>query len=155
MADFLTRAPRADDIASIGRIVEDAGLFPGEMIPGMLAPFLQGDAAALWVVIEDAGGQVAGVKYSVPEEMTDGTWNMLAIGVSPDQQGHGFGRALVAATEQALRQKAQRLLIVDTSGTDAFEGARAFYARLGYEEVACIRDFWADGDDKITFRKAL
>ena len=48
-----------------------------------------------------------------------------------------------------------RLIVVDTSGIEDFAGTRAFYARSGYDEEARIRDFWATGDDKVIFRKAL
>ena len=61
----------------------------------------------------------------------------------------------MAAAEQHLRSKGQRNLIVDTSGTDDFALTRRFYAQNGYEEEAPIRDFWAAGDDKVIFRKAL
>ncbi|WP_425082122.1 GNAT family N-acetyltransferase [Ruegeria arenilitoris] len=80
---------------------------------------------------------------------------MLALAVRPDLQGKRLGAALVKAAEQYLKDKGQRILIVDTSGTDNFALARKFYAQNGYEEEARIRDFWADGDDKIIFRKAL
>ena len=96
-----------------------------------------------------------GFCYTEPEELAEGTWNMLALAVRPDLQGKRLGSALVAAAEQHLRGRKQRILIVDTSGTDGFEMTRKFYAQNGYEEEARIRDFWAPGDDKVTFRKAL
>jgi len=91
----------------------------------------------------------------VPEEMTEGTWNMLAIAVMPARHRSGHGAALVARVEAALRERGARLVIVDTSGTDGFADTRAFYAALSYGEEARIRDFWDAGDDKVTFRKAL
>ncbi|GFE52539.1 hypothetical protein So717_42920 [Roseobacter cerasinus] len=48
-----------------------------------------------------------------------------------------------------------RLLIVDTSGTEAFDDTRRFYAKNSYATEAKIRGFWADGDDKIIFAKRL
>ena len=54
-----------------------------------------------------------------------------------------------------LKARAARLLIVDTSSLPAFDGARAFYPALGFREEARIRDFWTDGDDKVTFAKRL
>lgn len=36
-----------------------------------------------------------------------------------------------------------------------FEYVRGFYRQHGYEEEARIRDFYAEGADKIIFRKAL
>lgn len=80
---------------------------------------------------------------------------MLALAIHPDLQGRGLGAALVTAAEGNLKERGQRLIIVDTSGTDDFALTRKFYAQNGYEEEARIRDFWASGDDKVTFRKAL
>lgn len=96
-----------------------------------------------------------GLCYTVPEELTDRTWNMLALAVRPELQGKRLGAALVQAAEQHLKDKGQRILIVDTSGTDDFALTRKFYTQNGYEEEARIRDFWADGDDKVIFRKTL
>ena len=57
--------------------------------------------------------------------------------------------------EAALAARGERVLLVEPSGTDGFEVPRAFYRRLGYDEEARIREFYAAGDDKIIFRKAL
>ena len=55
--------------------------------------------------------------------------------------------------ERALAK--ERLLLVETSGTDGFEASRRFYERCGYEVDAVIRDYWAPGDDKVVFRRLL
>ncbi len=150
-----TRPAQASDIPALTRIVEEIGLFPPEMLPDMIAPFLE-DAAGgdLWLVAE-ADGQPAGLCYAAHEQMTEGTWNMRALGVVPGHQRSGIGAALTAAVETALRDQGQRILIVDTSGTDDFAPARAFYARQSYREAARLPDFWAKGDDKVTFWKDL
>ncbi len=80
---------------------------------------------------------------------------MLALAVRPELQGKRLGAALLRAAEQHLKGKGQRILIVDTSGSDDFALTRKFHAKNGYEEEARIRDFWADEDDKVVFRKAL
>ena len=64
-------------------------------------------------------------------------------------------RATQSADLTALQAKGARILIADTSGTEAFAPPRAFYAANGYAEEARIRDFWATGDDKVVFWKAL
>ena len=40
-------------------------------------------------------------------------------------------------------------------GLDEFERTRQFYRGLGYDEEARIREFYAAGEDKITYRKSL
>ena len=75
--------------------------------------------------------------------------------VNPDHQGQGYGRALMNYIEQTLLERGERLLIVETSSLDDFESARRFYSKCGYNEEARIRDFYAEGDDKIVFSKTL
>jgi hypothetical protein len=38
---------------------------------------------------------------------------------------------------------------------DFLEKTRAFYLKCGYDLEARIRDYYTEGDDKVTFRKAL
>ncbi len=108
----------------------------------------------MWLTCKSQG-RVVGFCYAVPEKLTAGTWNMLAIAVLPSAQGAGAGRALLKHLESALRDRGQRILIADTSGADAYGGTRAFYRKNGYTQEARIRDFWAAGEDKIVFWKSL
>jgi ribosomal protein S18 acetylase RimI-like enzyme len=142
-----------EDIPAL-QIVAAQTVFPGELLPEMIAAALAGESEAIWLTCH-LDGSAVGFCYTVPEQMADRTWNMLALAVQPDLQGKGFGTAMIEAVEYQLRNSNQRILIVDTSGTDDFALTRKFYALNGYEEEARIRDFWAPGDDKVTFRKAL
>jgi ribosomal protein S18 acetylase RimI-like enzyme len=87
--------------------------------------------------------------------MTSGTWNLLLIALHPDRQGRGNGAEILAYVERLLAAQGERVLLVETSGLPAFGRTRAFYARCGYDEEARIRDFYAAGEDKVVFRKAL
>ncbi|WP_316015546.1 GNAT family N-acetyltransferase [Roseobacter sp. HKCCA0434] len=138
------------DIPDLARVVTETDLFPAALLPGLLAEA----GEALWLSLHRDGAAV-GLVFCVPEPLTEGTWNMRALAIRPDMQGRGLGRALVTAAEGRLRADGARLMIVDTSGTEGFAATRAFYARVGYEAEARLRDFWAPGDDKVTFRKAL
>ncbi|MEO9826680.1 MAG: N-acetyltransferase [Paracoccaceae bacterium] len=144
----------SSDIPDLQAVLDETELFPSEMLPDMIGGFLSGKSDDLWITCEESGG-VIGFCYVLPEQLTEGTWNMAAIAVSPKNQGQGAGRALVQEVEATLAKRGIRVLIVDTSGTDAFEQTRAFYRSNGYVEEARIRDFWADGDDKIVFWKSL
>lgn len=143
-----------DDVPALQGVLDQTELFPSEMLPDMLAPALAGETEAFWLTCH-LDAEAVGLCYTVPEELADGSWNMLALAVRPDLQGKRLGTELVAAAEQHLRSRGQRILIVDTSGTDDFALTRRFYAQNGYDEEARIRDFWAAGDDKVIFRKAL
>lgn len=154
MGDMVIRPVLRGDLAALGRVVRETGLFPEEMLEGMVAPWFAAPEVAVWLVAEGADG-VCGFCHAVPEALTDGTWNLLALAVHPAAQGRGVAAALVTAAEGELRQRRARLCIVDTAGTDDTAVARRLYARLGYAEEARIRDFWAEGVDKVTFAKRL
>ena len=48
-----------------------------------------------------------------------------------------------------------RFLIVVTSSTRQYAGARAFSRKLDLDEEARIREFYGRSDDKVTFWKSL
>lgn len=148
------RYTEPSDIADLKSVLDQTKLFPSEMLEDMLGGFLNGDNEELWLTCE-SGGRAIGFCYAVPEQMADGTWNMLALAVAPNAQSQSAGRGLVAQMEAELQEQFARVMIVDTSGTDAYLRARGFYAKAGYTEEARIRDFWGKGDDKVTFWKAL
>jgi len=149
------RPTRHSDLADLQEVLDGTELFPSEMLPEMIGNFLSGDKSSdQWLRCE-VDGKAVGFCYAVPEELTDGAWNMLALAVVPLLQGKGHGGALVAQLEATLRGCGQRLLIAETSGVDAFALTREFYHKNGYTEEARIRDFWAAGDDKIVFWKSL
>ena len=56
---------------------------------------------------------------------------------------------------RSLRQRGQRLLLVQTSGESELEGARAFYAREGYRVVATIPDYYGREIAMVMFCKLL
>ena len=143
-----------DDTTALKGVIDATGLFPGEMLDGMLADLFSGEASPdIWLTDDDSGP--IGLAYCAPERMTQGTWNLYLIAVHPDRQGQGRGTAILRYVEQELAAKGERVLLVETSGLPAFERTRAFYRQLGYNQEACIRDFYKAGEDKIVFRKAL
>lgn len=154
----MIRPTTPDDTAAILALAISAGLFPPDAtdeVAGVLAGSLAGDLGPdhLWITDDDGGP--AGVAYYAPERMTVGTWNLYMLAVRPDRQRQGRGAALVRHVEQDVAARGARILLIETSSLATFERTRMFYRALGYDEEACIRDYYKAGDDKIVFRKAL
>ncbi|MBD2089693.1 GNAT family N-acetyltransferase [Microcoleus sp. FACHB-1515] len=112
------------------------------------------DAHPFWIT-DDEDNELVALAYCEPERMTNGTWNLQLIGVRPTHQKQGRGAKLLRFLEQTLRERGARILLVETLGTPDFEYVRSFYRRNGFDEEARIREFYAEGADKIVFRKAL
>ena len=143
------------DITALKEVLDSIELFPSEMLDDMIADYLHNpETEDIWFTATE-GDQPIAIGYCAPEKMTEGTYNLYAIGVRNDIQGGGIGGKMMAFIENFLKERGHRILIVDTSGTDDFELTRTFYKKLGYLQEAVIRDFWSEGDDKVTFWKKL
>jgi ribosomal protein S18 acetylase RimI-like enzyme len=104
---------------------------------------------AVW----EEGGQVTGYAAYGPTPLTQGTYDLYWIAVSPDRQGSGLGRRLMDWVESRLRESGGRLLLIETSSQPRYEPTRRFYLGLGYREAARIADFYGPGDDRVTYAK--
>ena len=144
------------DTPSILSIVERSGQFDAAglaHVRGTLEQHLESRGDEIWLTAVD--DEPVGVAYCAPEPVTSGTWNLLMLWIHEDHHGKGHGAALVSHVEQDLLRRSARLLIVETSGLPEFATARAFYTKCGFVHEATIKDFFAAGDDKLVFTKAI
>jgi ribosomal protein S18 acetylase RimI-like enzyme len=143
------------DIDGLKNVLDSCGLFPSEYLDEMISDYFNNaDTQEVWFTYMDNNAPVA-IGYCVPEKLTNGTYNLLAIGVSENAQRKGIAHEMMQYIEQELKSKDGRVLIVETSSDDAQIGARKLYEKIGYTQEAVIRDFWNDGEDKIVFWKKL
>lgn len=149
------REAKPSDMTAMKSIIDSTGLFPSEMLDEMVAPFFEGnEAAETWLIIEHLD-EVVGLAYCASERMTEGTKNLLLIAVHQDKQDCGYGTALLTQLESKLKDRSNRVLLVETSGLPEFHATRRFYVKNGYTEEARIRHFYKEGEDKIVFWKHL
>ena len=154
----MIRSANSDDKTDLMALAEAIGLFEAnelDEMSGMLSEYFDGNLGSdhFWIADDDSG--IQGAAYYAPEVLAGGTWNLYFIGVQPNCQGKGRGTLLLRYVEQHLKERGERLLLVETSGLDSFEQTRTFYRKNGYEQEARIRDYYKAGEDKIIFRKAL
>ncbi len=148
------RDAHISDIPALSAVIHGIGLFTSDEAEGFAASLpghFEGETEGrVWLMTPDG----MGAAYLSPES-SPGVWNLLFLGVLPEARRKGLARALISEVEQRLRQDGARMLLIDTSTEPPMEAARALYAGLGYERVGLIPDYWAPGDGKFTFRKAL
>lgn len=152
--ELTIRPAERQDIPAIKSVAQNAELFPPEMLEDMISAYLDHSSNDVWFVAL-AGDRLVGFGFCEPERMTSGTWNLLAIGVLDDWRGCGVGAAMMRQLEDRLRATGERILIVETLGTTAFERTRSFYRTNGYVEEARIREFYEPGGDKVVYWKHL
>ncbi len=100
-------------------------------------------------------GQPIGFAYYAPTAMTDRTWHLYWIFIGKTVQARGMGAKLLAHVEADIVKSGGRLFLIETSSLPSYDLTRRFYLKYGYEQAAVVRDFYADGDDQVIFRKHL
>ncbi|HRD07280.1 MAG TPA: GNAT family N-acetyltransferase [Saprospiraceae bacterium] len=149
------RPVQKTDVNFLKTVVDSSELFPSEYLEEMMTDYFNNpDTEEIWYTYEENGLPVA-IGYCIPEKLTVGTYNLLALGVKKDFQGKGIAAEMMRHIEQLLTNKDGRILIIETSSHQAQDAARRFYTKMGYAQEAVIRDFWSEGEDKIVFWKKL
>jgi GNAT superfamily N-acetyltransferase len=87
--------------------------------------------------------------------LTRASYDLYWIVVAPSWQGFGIGQRLMQLTEAAVARRGGGGLYIETSSRRVYARTRRFYRRAGYKRVASLRDFYAPGDHKIVFCKAV
>ena len=152
--DTCIRPVTSQDLPALKVVIDANDLFPSDMLDEMISDYLTNkDSNDYWFTYDD--GKPVAIAYCAPERMTHRTWNLYLIAVHPDYQKSGRGASMLRHIEQRLAERGERILLVETSGLQSFEGIREFYLKCGYNQEARIREFYQAGEDKIVFRKLL
>lgn len=155
----MIRTITEDDLPAVAELAVTSELFPIEdvgVVEAMLGEFFAGrNAEGHTCVVEEVDGELLAVAYYEPVTATDRTWELVMIGVRRDRHRQGRGGVVLRHVEDDLRDRGQRLLVVETSALPAFDRARAFYLACDYDEEARVRDYFEAGDDMVLFRKLL
>ena len=109
----------------------------------------------LFVLAADDQDRPIGYACYGPTPLTEGTYDMYWIAVSADLAGKGVGTSLLRAVEEDLRKRNGRMLIIETSSSEAYDKTRQFYLKNGYPLTETIKDFYRPGEDRVTFIKRL
>ncbi|MGH7470658.1 MAG: GNAT family N-acetyltransferase [Longimicrobiales bacterium] len=113
----------------------------------------EGDYTALGAFTRS--GQLLGYVCFGPTPCTLGTWDLYWIAVAPAAQGKGVGSRLLQEVDRRIALRDARLVIIETSSLPHYAPTRAFYQRHGYQIVARVPDFYAQGDDRMIFAKRI
>jgi ribosomal protein S18 acetylase RimI-like enzyme len=148
------------DRQQIHDITSRAGVFSQEEIdsvPEMFDEYLAygTEGSGYHFIVYRDGEQVLGFAIYGIRDLTDGVYDLYWIAVDPNARRNGVGRALLTASEQAVRAMGGRIIIAETSGTAEYASTREFYVRTGYVNEATIKDFYSVGDDLKIFVKRI
>ena len=150
---------REGDIAAVEAIVASTGFFTLAEIAvaiELVAERLEkGLASGYEFLFAEAAGEILGYTCYGLVPATQATYDLYWIAVRRDRQGGGLGRALLARTEEAIRQAGGRDVYIETSSRQLYGPTQAFYTGAGYRLAAEFPDFYAPGDGKRVYVKRL
>lgn len=154
----LLRPPRESDVAPIEALLRASGNFNEVEVATaieMIRSALTSPEGGYHVLVAEREGRSLGYALYGATALTDGTFDLYWIAVHPDAHGKGVGKMLLRAVEDAVRERGGRLVVIETSSRADYEKARRLYERAGYERVGRIKDFYREGDDKLTYARRV
>jgi D-alanine-D-alanine ligase len=155
----LETEPLPEDVGRVERLVESTDFFyppeievAGELVQERLE---KGEQSGYYFLFARCGDRLAGYGAYGPIPCTVSSFDLYWIAVSPDFQNKGMGRRLMAGIEEKIQQAGGTRIYAETSSRPQYAATRAFYLRCGYRIESVMTDFYAPGDGRITFCKAM
>ncbi len=153
----------AADRGGVFRILESAGNFTREEVATALELIdewleLGEQSGYLTYVMEardDNASEVLGYVSFGPTPLTESTFDLYWIAVDKSRHRGGVGKKLLRFTEEEVVRRGGRMLLIETSSQETYDGTIQFYERTGYESVGKIPEYYKPGDDKLIFAKRL
>lgn len=151
------RPLKTGDRESIELVLQSTGAFSSQEIGVALelvdVVLNKTDLSYKFIIAENKNGQLIGYACWGEIPLTQGTYDLYWIAVSPDLQHLGVGRQLISYVEEQVMRDSGRMMLIETSSTKTYKAARAFYKRQGYALESRIRDYYKPGDARLIFGK--
>ena len=106
-----------------------------------------------FVIATTVEDQIIGFACYGEAWITDRTFELYWIAVDPDYASKGIGTLLLKGVEKGVADLKGRMIVLETSSRPEYAAARYFYLKNNYGIVSTIKDFYHDGEDKVTFVK--
>lgn len=151
--------PGESDIKRIRQIVESTKFFYDhevEIAVELVAERVsQGESSGYHFVFAEVDGVTAAYSCYGPITMSKTSFDLYWIATHNDFRGKGIGRKLIDETCNQAREMGCKILIAETSGLEHYTPTRAFYMNTNFILEARLKDFYADGDDKLFYTKRI
>lgn len=167
MKNILFRSQVAtSDSEEVARLVKATGFFSAAEVQVAVELVqerrLKGEASGYHFLMAQQGPRghggeppLAGYACFGPIPCTLSSFDLYWIVVHPDAQGQGLGKLLLTMCEQEINKLGGTRVYVETSSRPQYHPTRCFYERCGYALEATLADFYAPGDHKLVYCKAL
>ena len=149
----------AADPEAVRAIVSTSGFFSDEetAIAAELVEerLRQGEKSGYFFLFAELAGKVAGYTCFGPIPGSVHSYDLYWIAVGNSLRHRGIGKELLSRSEALISELGGKRIYIETSARPQYEPTVAFYLACGYRQEAFLADFYAPGDSKIIFVKAL
>jgi D-alanine-D-alanine ligase len=152
------RPMRPDDLSALKQILVDCRVFRDDEVQiglEVLKDAAKDPSSGYVVRVAECDGRPVGWSCYGLVPLTDASYDLYWIAVSPEYQNHRIGRALLADVESGVAKAGGRWLLAETSDTPPYEPTRGFYLRTGYAVCEHLSDFYRPGDGRVTYAKRV
>ena len=115
----------------------------------------KGVASGYHFLFADLAGRTVAYSCFGPIACTLSSFDLFWIAVEEKARAHGLGSLLLAESERLISGLGGTRIYVETSSRPLYAPTRAFYERRGYRKETVLKDFYAPGDGKVIYVKAL
>ena len=150
---------RPSDRNDVRQIVESTGFFSEAEI-GIAVELVEerlskGQESGYHFLFGELTGRIIGYTCFGPIPATVSSYDIYWLAVHVDFRRSGIGKSLIEKTEEAIEKQGGQRIYIETSSRDQYRTTRMFHRACGYREEAVLKDFYAPGDDKVIYVKAI
>jgi ribosomal protein S18 acetylase RimI-like enzyme len=149
---------RDDDAEAVARLVAQTGVFNADEVAvarSLVEETRAHDKGEYLFLMADGADGLDGYVCFGPIPGTERRYELYWIAVDGRARHRGLGRKLLAACEQAVRERNGTHLFAETSTREIYAPAHRLYRSGGYRLEATVADYHADGDHMAIFAKRL
>jgi len=148
-----------DDVEAIHVLVAGSGVFSAEEID--VAVELAEDAlshketSGYHFILAEVAGRLMGYSCFGRIPLTQERYDLYWIVVDGNAQQQGVASGILRKTETAIKEVGGKIVYAETSSRIIYAPAQSFYVKRGFKELARLKDFYSNGDDKLIYGKNL
>jgi GNAT superfamily N-acetyltransferase len=155
---YRSRVTHTDE-QNVANIVQSTGFFsPDEIhiaVELVTERLQKGPESGYYFLFAESNRRTIGYSCFGPIPATKFSFDLYWIVVHDDWRGKGIGRRILEESEKAIKKLGGQRIYIETSGREQYRPTRSFYLSCGYKEEARLEDFYAPGDAKYFYVRAL
>lgn len=146
---------RTEDAQDVVDLVASSGYFSEEEVriaeELVLTNLGQGEKSGYFFVFAELQKAMVGYSCFGPIPATADSYHLYWIAVHEKHRGKGLGKAVMAATIQALARRGGKKVYAETSSRTQYTSTQKFYESQGFLNEACLKDYYRQGEDMLIY----